>query len=845
LPEPEATGSAMIGRKIAGFTIKSLIATGGMGSVYVAVQEKPRRRVALKLMRAGVASRSALRRFEFESQILARLNHPNIAQVYEAGTHDDGTGGVPYFAMEYVAGARSITEYASTNGLSTTERLQLFVKVCEAIQHGHQKGIIHRDLKPTNILVDAASQPKIIDFGVARATDSDIAVTTLQTDVGELIGTLQYMSPEQCAGEADSLDTRSDVYSLGVVLYYLLCDAPPYDVSNASIIEAAKVIQERPPARLSSINRTLRGDVETITLKALEKARNRRYKSAEALGDDVQRYLDGQTITAHPPSMIYQLGRFARRNKALVGGLVAVFAALAVGMTATSLALVRALRAEEDARGLLARAEGAEVEATRRAKDLERVARFQSEQLSGIDVDLMGERIREDVVSEVAAAMELSGADPETIVGRTTRLRETLGVTSFRGVAVAALNENIFDGAIKALDEEFSDQPLVRARLLQSLAATMRGLDLDERCAEMQTEALEIRRRELGETHPDTLESLWEWGWLLARAARWGEAEGVLRRCLAGRRVALGELHPDTLATMRDLAYFLYAQQKKDEAEQLGRAAVDGYMKLHGPDHVDTIGAMQTMGVVASARGDNAETERWMRAAYEGYQRVLGPEDRLTLDAAVNLVGPMTARGMHAEAEALMRETLTARQRVHGPNDKRTLMTCLVLSRLLQGQGRLVEAERYARLAAEGYRRVHGVDHHDTLASFNSHGVLLLELERYADAERAIRDLLDQTRVSGRESYRVAHLESLLGQALTRLGRYGEAEPLVLQGYEHIMVARAGDPQQRARSAPVFIVQIVHLYEAWGKPDKAAEWRAKLEEVTKDAAGEESSKTDD
>lgn len=340
----------MVGRKVGGFKIKSLIATGGMGSVYVAVQEQPRRKVALKLMKAGIASRSALRRFEFESQILARLHHPHIAQVYEAGTHDDGSGGVPYFAMEYVPNARSITDYANTNKLGTGERLVLFAKTCDAVHHGHQKGIIHRDLKPSNILVDSAGEPKIIDFGVARATDSDLAITTLQTNIGQLIGTLQYMAPEQCTADPDDLDTRCDVYALGVVLFHLLCGRPPYDVSTVTIVEAARMIQEETPARLSTINRTLRGDLETITLKTLEKDRNRRYRSAEALGDDVRRHLAGEPIEAHPPSVVYQLGRFAKRHRALVGAVAAVMLVLVAGIVATSLALVRAIDSEELAR---------------------------------------------------------------------------------------------------------------------------------------------------------------------------------------------------------------------------------------------------------------------------------------------------------------------------------------------------------------------------------------------------------------------------------------------------------------------------------------------------------------
>ncbi len=355
--------------RIGKYRIKRVIASGGMGTVYEAVQEQPRRHVALKVMKRGITSRSALRRFEFESQLLARLRHPNVAQVYEAGTHDDGHGGVPFFAMEYVPGAKTVTSFARERKLGTRERLDLFAKICDAVHHGHQKGIIHRDLKPGNILVDSAGEPKIIDFGVARSTDSDLAVTTLQTDVGQLIGTLQYMSPEQCEGDPTDLDTRSDVYALGVVLFELLCEQLPYDVTKVAVFEAARMVREEHPTRLSTINKTLRGDVETITLKAMEKDRERRYKSAEAFADDVRHYLNSEPIQARPPSVSYLFSRFARRNRAVVIGIAAVFLVLVGGIVGTSLAMVRAEKAEADTAHV--RAEHAEADATRLAKQVE------------------------------------------------------------------------------------------------------------------------------------------------------------------------------------------------------------------------------------------------------------------------------------------------------------------------------------------------------------------------------------------------------------------------------------------------------------------------------------------
>jgi tetratricopeptide (TPR) repeat protein len=346
------TEVSLLGQRIGRYRIIRSIAAGGMGAVYEAQQEDPRRAVALKLMRRGIASQSALRRFEHEAQLLARLRHPGIAQVYEAGTYDDGTGGVPYFAMEYIPQATPITEYATANKLTTRQRLELFIQVCDAVHHGHQKGIIHRDLKPSNILVDSAGQPKIIDFGVARSTDSDVALTTIETSVGQLIGTLQYMSPEQCAADPNDLDTRSDVYSLGVVLYELLCERVPYEVSSVQVFEATRVIREQTPTRPSTINRALRGDLETIVLKALEKDRERRYASASALAADVGRHLKHEPVLARPPSTSYRLAKFVRRNRVAVAAAAAIVLALVGGIIGTSWQAIRATRAEAEALAL-------------------------------------------------------------------------------------------------------------------------------------------------------------------------------------------------------------------------------------------------------------------------------------------------------------------------------------------------------------------------------------------------------------------------------------------------------------------------------------------------------------
>jgi len=324
--------------QIGPYRIIGIIGSGGMGAVYEAAQENPKRRVALKVVRSGRASPAAMKRFQFEVEALARLRHPGIAQIYEAGTFRQGKHEQPYFAMEYIPGARPITLYADDKNLSVEARLQLFRRVCEAVHHGHQKGIIHRDLKPDNILIDRDGNPKIIDFGVARATDADLAVTTLQTSVGQIIGTLQYMSPEQCLGDPGLVDTRADVYSLGVILYELLCHDLPYDVQKQAMLEAIRVIREDSPKRPSTVTRVIRGDLETITLKALEKQSDRRYDSAMSLAGDIGHYLDHDPITARPPSLAYQTRMFAYKHRFAATAAAVVVLSVTGGLIATSIA---------------------------------------------------------------------------------------------------------------------------------------------------------------------------------------------------------------------------------------------------------------------------------------------------------------------------------------------------------------------------------------------------------------------------------------------------------------------------------------------------------------------------
>lgn len=343
---------------IPGYRVVRVLGQGGMGAVYEAEQEQPRRRVALKVIRPGLATPGLTRRFRREAEVLARLKHPGIAQIYGIGVGDAGGARAPFIAMELIEGRRLI-DHARALDLGTHACLELAVRVCDAVEHAHQRGIIHRDIKPANILVDADGQPKVLDFGVARLTEHDLNPVTMQTEPGRIIGTAAYMSPEQASGDPDELDTRSDVYALGVVIYELLTGRLPFEVDRLALPEAIRVIREENPTRVASIDTSLRGDVDTILAKAIERDKGRRYQSASELGADIRRHLRDEPIVARPPSTAYQLRKFARRNKALVGGVSATILVLAGGLVATSVLLRAESRARAEAEESLARAAAA------------------------------------------------------------------------------------------------------------------------------------------------------------------------------------------------------------------------------------------------------------------------------------------------------------------------------------------------------------------------------------------------------------------------------------------------------------------------------------------------------
>ena len=582
-----AVTAAALPATIGRYRIVRLIGEGGMGAVYEAEQDQPRRTVALKVIKPGLASPELLRRFAQEAQALGRLQHPGIAQIYDAGTADTGFGSQPYFAMEFIRGA-ALRDYADSRHLGLRERLELMVKICEAVHHAHQRGLIHRDLKPGNIIVDEAGQPKILDFGVARVTDSDTQVT-LQTDVGQLVGTLNYMSPEQVLADPLDIDTRSDVYALGVILYELLSGRLPYQISKR-LHEAMQTIREEDPSRLSTIDRRYRGDIETIAAKALEKDKTRRYSSAAELAADITHYLKDEPIIAQPPTTSYQLQKFARRHKALVGGVAAVFVVLVAGVVVSSWQAIRASRAETAAvqdRDRAAAAERVAVQQRDRAADAERAAtsaRDEAVTAKGVAVAAEGQakQDRDRAVAEKQRAdTESATAKAVTEFLQKNLFEQVTGGTE-RGAAQDLSVSGALDRTAARIDGTFAGQPLVEAGVREAVGVAYMGLSLWDQATMQFDRAVAIRRRAQGDEDADTLRALRRLVAIDANQRRWDPAEARMAQVLEVQRRRFGPDHADTLQYTLDMAGIYLAWGKLEKAEPLAARAVEGRRRTLG-----------------------------------------------------------------------------------------------------------------------------------------------------------------------------------------------------------------------------------------------------------------------
>jgi serine/threonine protein kinase/tetratricopeptide (TPR) repeat protein len=853
------------GQVIDHYKLLKPLGEGGFGSVWLAEQSEPvTRRVALKIIKLGMDTKEVIARFEAERQALAMMDHPNIARVFDAGVTSTGR---PYFVMELCTG-EEISAYCDKRKLSIADRLELMMQICHAVQHAHQKGIIHRDIKPSNVLVDTHDDKphvKVIDFGIAKATSQSLTMKTLFTESQQLIGTPEYMSPEQADGQLD-IDTRTDVYSLGVLLYELLTGSTPFsarDLRSAAFGELQRIIREvdppRPSTRLSlsaeslselanrrhtepgRLSRIIRGDLDWIVMKCLEKDRTRRYSTPSALAEDLQRHLTGEAVSAVPPSAGYRVRKFVRRHRGGVLAASLVAGALVLGIVGTSVGLANAneqrQRAEAEAeraeeQALLARA--AEEREKERADELELVANFQAEQLNAVDPPTMGIQIRSDLLDNIRTAALRSGASETEADQRVAQASELLSAADFTGTALHALEENILLPAVEAARTSFADQPLMRAKLIQTTSNNAHRLGLYTFARNIQAEASGLFQSELPADDQAVLDSRQQLALFMRSSGQFEEAETMYRELLSEALRLFGDEHPVTARYMSNLGVHLSDIGQAEESLELERQARDIYTATLGPLHLDTIRSTGNIGAALANldRPDEAFTEYY--AALEGLRKTVGDDDSHTFRQLSNIATLHLKQGDFAAAEEILRESVEGNRRVLGNDHPLTHVSIDNLGNALYRQQKYEEATRYAQEAFEGRQRTLGPNHPDTLRSVYNLGMIYQTQKNDERASEQFRRAAGGFRVAYGEFHpnTITARTNLTG-TLFRLSRWAEIETHLFDEL-HLLETRADAPTDRHES---IIRAIGILYRYWDEAEpgngydaKSAEWVQRLED---------------
>ncbi len=728
--------AALLRQSIGPYRLVNKLGEGGMGQVWLAEQTGPvRRLVALKLIRGGFFDPILLQRFQAERQSLAIMDHPYIAKVFEAGATAEGQ---PYFAMEYVEGL-PITVYCDEKKFSIPERLHLFVQVCDGIQHAHQKAIIHRDIKPANILVvevDGKPIPRIIDFGLAKTIAAADSGKTLFTQVGSFLGTPGYTSPEQTDPSLQDIDTRTDVYSLGVVLYQLLAGHPPFDperLKKHSLEKVLSLLREEDPqtpsdkvrrtretsTTLAALRRTdalqlvtlLRGDLDWITMKALERDRERRYSSPSDLAADLTRYLANRPVLARPASRGYRVQKYVRRNR------------VAVSVAAGALALLIAFTVMQ-------------------AFQLRRITR---------------ERDRANRVTDFITSM-FKVSDPSEARGNTITARE------------------ILDKSSQEIETGLSKDPELQAKMMSVMGEVYLNLGLLPIARSLIEQSIDIRRPLLGLRNRETLDSLDKLAWVLQEQGRYAMAEKIEREILPIRREMFGPEDKDTLSSELNLANDLCEQAQYAESEKLDREAL-AIRERKLPEDPVTLIELSNLAITISLTGRYKESDQILTEALATMNRTLGPEHPFTIKALSNLADNYDKEGRFADAEQITRKTLAIRRRVLGPDHPDTLTNGGDLGTLLYEQDLYAEAEQIHRETLEKQKRITGPEHPQTLQTMKNLADDLSALHRYMEAEQLSRESWEiAQRVLGAEHPNTLRAAVGLGAVYRLEGRYAEAE---------------------------------------------------------------------
>jgi serine/threonine protein kinase len=696
-------------------------------------------------------TKQVVARFETERQALAIMDHPNIAKVFDGGSTEPGR---PYFVMELVRGV-PITEYCDKHKLTTRGRLELYIQVCQAVQHAHQKGVIHRDLKPSNILVVVQEDkpiPKIIDFGIAKATEHSLTEKTLFTEQGQLIGTPEYMSPEQAEMSGLDVDTRTDIYSLGVMLYELLVGVLPFDpetLRKSGFGEIQRIIRETDPPKAStrlsnlgdtqtsiaehrktdvaSLHRELKGDLDWITMKAMEKDRTQRYASASELEADIERYIRHEPVVAGPPSALYRIKKYIRRHKVGVAAAALVIMAMVIGITGTSIGLVKAMKAERKARE--------EAETTQQVSDF------------------------------LVELFHIS--DPSEARGNTITARE------------------ILDRGAERIEKELSEQPLIQARLMDTMGMVYRNLGLYDGASSLLEQALNKRRQALGKDDLVVSKSLHSLGTLVYAKGDFSQAEKLFREALEIKRKFLGDENIEVAEVLNDLAMTLKALGNLADSEPLYRKSLAINRKMLGNEHERIAQSLNNLGMFLYRKGEYDEAEQLFLEALGMNRRLLGSEHPEVSTNMNNLALVLRSKGSYEEAEDMFRQVL------------------------------------------EMDRKFLGEDHPYIAITLNNLGGLLVNKGAHEEAEQSFREAIAVFKKTFPENHwQIANANSLLGGCLSKLRRYSQAEKLL--GESHSIIKKQFGASHRRTIAA--LKRIIELYETWKKPDKAAEYLEILKE---------------